>query len=110
MNFQKGWNKTMSEILIGSTSDPNEATVLPETPEQKAKQLPDPSGYRILCAIPEIEDNLNESGISQSLTCLCGMRNSLTTVLFVMSRWAQIVTKTKKDFPPGLGASRVTLF
>jgi hypothetical protein len=56
MNFLKGWNKTMSEILIGSTSDPNEATVLPETLEQKAKQVPDPSGYRIFCGIPEIQD------------------------------------------------------
>jgi hypothetical protein len=29
----------MSEILIGSTSDPNEATVLPETPEKKQNRF-----------------------------------------------------------------------
>ena len=53
----------MNEILIGSNpDDPGEATVLPETAEQKAKQLPDPSGYRILCAIPDIEDKF-DSGI-----------------------------------------------
>jgi len=72
----------MSEILIGSTSDPNEATVLPETPEQKAKQLPDPSGYRILCAIPEIEDSY-ESGILKSHMSL-RHEELLTTVLFVV--------------------------
>jgi hypothetical protein len=60
MNFLKGWNKTMSEILIGSTSDPNETTVLPETPEEKAKQVPDPSGYRIFCGIPEIQDSYDK--------------------------------------------------
>ena len=72
----------MSEILIGSTSDPNEATVLPETPEQKAKQLPDPSGYRILCAIPEIEDSYDNGLIKSELT----MKHEelLTTVLFVV--------------------------
>jgi co-chaperonin GroES (HSP10) len=35
------------------TSDPPES----EIPiEDRATQLPDPSGYRILCAIPEVED------------------------------------------------------
>ena len=42
----------MTELLIGSTTDDvNDVTVLPETDEEKAKQLPKPSGYRILCAI-----------------------------------------------------------
>jgi len=35
-------------------------TVTPKEPEvpveDRAKQLPDPSGYRILCGIPEVED------------------------------------------------------
>jgi co-chaperonin GroES (HSP10) len=50
--------------------------------EQKASQLPKPSGYRILCAIPEVEDTF-ESGIAKSdLT----MKHDelLTTVLFVV--------------------------
>ena len=72
----------MSEILIGSTSDPNEATVLPETPEQKAKQLPDPSGYRILCAIPEIEDSYDNGLIKADTTVK--YEELLTTVLFVI--------------------------
>lgn len=50
--------------------------------EQKASQLPKPSGYRILCAIPEVEDTF-ENGIAKSdLT----MKHDelLTTVLFVV--------------------------
>jgi hypothetical protein len=37
----------MSEILIGSNPDSLEATVLPQTAEEKASQLPEPSGYHI---------------------------------------------------------------
>ena len=88
----------MSEILIGSTSDPNEATVLPETPEQKAKQLPDPSGYRILCAIPEIEDSY-ESGILKSDMSL-RHEELLTTVLFVV-KMVPDCYKDKERFPSG---------
>ena len=46
----------MSELILGSNPDDVTATtVLPETPEEKANQLPEPSGYRILCAIPDAE-------------------------------------------------------
>ena len=88
----------MSEILIGSTSDPNEATVLPETPEQKAKQLPDPSGYRILCAIPEIEDSYDNGLMKSELT----MKHEelLTTVLFVVKMGPDCY-KDKDRFPSG---------
>jgi co-chaperonin GroES (HSP10) len=98
MNFQKGWNKTMSEILIGSTSDPNEATVLPETPEEKAKQVPDPSGYRIFCGIPEIENQFDNGLVKADIT----MRHEemLTTVLFVMKMGPDCY-KDKERFPSG---------
>ena len=88
----------MSEILIGSTSDPNETTVLPETPEEKAKQVPDPSGYRILCAIPEIEDSY-ESGILKSDMSL-RHEELLTTVLFVVKMGPDCYKDTSR-FPSG---------
>lgn len=73
----------MSEILIGTNPDnPDEATVLPETPEQKAKQLPDPSGYRILCGIPKIDEKF-ESGILKA-DITQHHEELLTTVLYVM--------------------------
>ena len=42
--------------------------ILDKAPEEKAKQLPKPSGYRILCAIPEAEETFedSESGIIKS--------------------------------------------
>ena len=88
----------MSEILIGSTSDPNEATVLPETPEQKAKQLPDPSGYRILGAMPEIEDSYDNGLIKSELTMQ--HEELLTTVLFVVKMCPDCY-KDKDRFPSG---------
>ena len=88
----------MSEILIGSTSDPNEATVLPETPDQKVKQLPDPTGYRILCAISEIEDSYDNGLMKSELT----MKHEelLTTVLFVVKMGPDCY-KDKDRFPSG---------
>ena len=88
----------MSEILIGSTSDPNETTVLPETPEEKAKQVPDPSGYRIFCGIPEIQDSY-ESGILKSDMSL-RHEELLTTVLFVVKMGPDCY-KDKDRFPSG---------
>ena len=73
----------MSELLIGTNpDDPNEVTVLPDTDDRKAKQLPDPSGYRILCGIPNIEEQY-ESGIIKSDLTL-QHEELLTTVLFVV--------------------------
>ena len=73
----------MNEILIGTNpDDPGAATVLPETAEQKAKQLPDPSGYRILCAIPEIEDKFDNGIVKADITMQ--HEELLTTVLFVV--------------------------
>ena len=88
----------MSEILIGSTDDPNEATVLPETAEEKAKQVPDPSGYRILCAIPEIEGTY-ESGLLKADTVV-RYEELLTTVLFVVKMGPDCY-KDPTRFPSG---------
>jgi co-chaperonin GroES (HSP10) len=88
----------MSEILIGSTDDPNVATVLPETAEEKAKQVPDPSGYRILCAVPEVEGSY-ESGILKSDMSL-KHEELLTTVLFVVKMGPDCYKDTSR-FPSG---------
>jgi len=88
----------MSELLIGSTDDPNEATVLPQTAEEKARQVPDPSGYRILCGIPQIDDTY-ESGIVKADTTM-HYEELLTTVLFVMKMGPDCY-KDEKRFPSG---------
>jgi co-chaperonin GroES (HSP10) len=50
--------------------------------EEKATQLPKPSGYRILCAIPDIEKEY-ESGLIKADATL-HYEELLTTVLFVV--------------------------
>jgi co-chaperonin GroES (HSP10) len=89
----------MSELLIGTNpDDPNEATVLPDTDDRKAKQLPDPSGYRILCGIPNIEEQY-ESGILKSDLTL-QHEELLTTVLFVVKMGPDCY-KDAARFPSG---------
>ena len=69
--------------------------------EEKAKQLPKPSGYRILCAIPEAEKQFEESeaGLIKADET---MRNeeTLTTVLFVVELGPDCYKDTTK-FPTG---------
>jgi len=89
----------MTELLIGSTTDDvNDITVLPETDEEKAKQLPKPSGYRILCAIPDVE-KAYESGILKTDETV-RFDELLTTVLFVVDLGPDCY-KDKDRFPSG---------
>ena len=86
----------MTELAI-ATED-GEVSTLPDSPERKAKQLPDPSGYRILCAIPEIEEQY-ESGIIKSDMTL-QHEELLTTVLFVVKMGPDCY-KDPSRFPTG---------
>ena len=89
----------MSEILIGTNpDDPDAATVLPETPEEKARQLPDPSGYRILCGIPKIDDTFDSGILKADITQ--HHEEILTTVLFVMKMGPDCY-KDPSRFPSG---------
>ena len=69
--------------------------------EEKAKQLPKPTGYRILCAIPEAEKQFEESEIGL-MKADETMRNeeTLTTVLFVVELGPDCYKDTTK-FPTG---------
>ena len=86
----------MSELAI-ATED-GEVSTLPDTAERKAKQLPDPSGYRILCGIPNIDETY-ESGILKSDMTL-QHEELLTTVLFVIKMGPDCY-KDKERFPSG---------
>jgi co-chaperonin GroES (HSP10) len=72
--------------------------VLNKRSEEKATQLPKPSGYRILCAIPEAEKE-HDGGILKSDET---MRNeeTLTTVLFVIDLGPDCYLD-KAKFPTG---------
>jgi len=86
----------MTELAI-ATED-GEVSVLPDTDDRKAKQLPDPSGYRILCGIPNIDEQY-ESGIIKSDMTL-QHEELLTTVLFVVKMGPDCY-KDAARFPSG---------
>jgi len=66
--------------------------------EKKAAQLPDPKGYRILCAIPEIEDKF-ESGLIKAERTIKD-EELLATVLFVVKMGPDCY-KDESRFPTG---------
>jgi co-chaperonin GroES (HSP10) len=89
----------MSEILLGT--NPNNPEVIGSvtmTAEEKASQLPRPSGYRILCAIPDIEKEY-ESGLIKADETI-HIEEILTTVLFVVELGPDCY-KDPSRFPTG---------
>jgi co-chaperonin GroES (HSP10) len=88
----------MTEILIGTNPDSLDATVLPQDADDKAKQLPEPSGYHMLVAIPEVEDKY-ESGIIKADSTM-HHEEVLSTVFFVVKMGPDCY-KDEKRFPTG---------
>jgi co-chaperonin GroES (HSP10) len=88
----------MSEILL-STGEDAIPTTLPETAEEKAKQLPQPSTYHILCALPEIEKEYGESGLIKANQTM-HFEELLSPVLFV-AKIGPDAFKDEKRFPSG---------
>jgi co-chaperonin GroES (HSP10) len=87
----------MSETLdLGQAVDLT--NLLDKSNEEKATQLPKPSGYRILCAIPEQEKEF-ESGIAKADETM-RIEETLTTVLFVVDLGPDCYTD-KTRFPGG---------
>lgn len=74
------------------------SALMDKSAEEKARQLPIPSGYRILCAIPEAEKEF-ESGILKSDETL-RHDELLTTVLFVVELGPDCY-KDQSRFPSG---------
>lgn len=75
----------MSEILLATNPSSPQVVGMyrPDaTAEEKATQLPHPSGYRILCVVPEIDKEF-ESGLVKSDETI-RLEEILTTVLFVV--------------------------
>ena len=75
--------------------------VLHKKDDEKAKQLPEPKGYKILCAIPEAEKEFEESevGLIKADETM-RIEEVLTTVLFVVALGPDCY-KDEKRFPSG---------
>ena len=74
------------------------SALMDKSSEEKATQLPKPSGYRILCAIPEVEKEY-DSGIIKADTTI-HHEEVLTTVLFVVDMGSDCY-QDKARFPNG---------
>jgi co-chaperonin GroES (HSP10) len=87
---------------MSETLDLNKAVdltqLLDKSNEEKATQLPKPSGYRILCAIPEVEKE-HEGGILKADETV-RIEETLTTVLFVVALGPDCYAD-KDRFPTG---------
>ena len=68
------------------------------TEVEKAAQLPKPTGYHILCAIPEMEDTF-ENGLAKADITIRN-EEALTTVLFVVALGPDCYNDEKR-FPNG---------
>jgi co-chaperonin GroES (HSP10) len=85
-----------SPIDLGKAVDLT--NLLDKSNEEKATQLPKPSGYRILCAIPEQEKEF-QGGIAKADETI-RIEETLTTVLFVVSLGPDCYAD-KARFPSG---------
>lgn len=89
----------MSELLIGQTLDPQgPVSVLPGTAEEKARQVPDPATYHLLCVLPEIDEEYDSGLIKAGQTM--HFEEVLSPVLFVV-KMGPDAYKDAKRFPSG---------
>jgi co-chaperonin GroES (HSP10) len=86
----------MTELAIATES--GEVSTLPQTADEKARQLPEPSGYRILVAIPEIEEKYDSGLLKAGQTV--HYEEVLSTVFFVVKLGPDCY-KDDKRFPNG---------
>jgi co-chaperonin GroES (HSP10) len=87
------------KLILPEHYDTTEAqTASEEATARAAKQLPDPSGYRILCSIPQI-DKAYESGLLKADITVHN-EELLTTVLFVVKLGPDCYAD-KTRFPSG---------
>jgi len=96
----------MSKIVLPQGTKPVDAPVIKVAPaepeaqsaEEKVTQLPTPTGYHILCAVPDVEDTYESGIIKADVT----RKNEeiMTTVLFVVAIGPDAYKDTNK-FPTG---------
>ena len=86
----------MSELLV--SQDGETATTLPATAEEKARQVPDPATYHLLCVLPEIDEQY-ESGLVKAGQTM-HFEEVLSPVLFVVKVGPDAYKDTTR-FPSG---------
>lgn len=87
----------MTELLI-STGENAIPTTLPQTAEEKAKQLPVPATFHLLCALPDIDEKYDNGLLKAGQTM--HFEEVLSPVLFVVAMGPDAY-KDEKRFPSG---------
>lgn len=73
--------------------------LLNKNPEEKAKQVPDPSTYHLLCVLPDIDEEYGDSGLVKASQTM-HYEEVLSPVLFVV-KMGPDAYKDEKRFPSG---------
>jgi co-chaperonin GroES (HSP10) len=79
----------MSDVMVDETRDA----------ARKAKQIPEPTGYHILCMVPKIEDTYGDSELIKASETI-RLEEQATVVLFV-TKMGPEAYKDAKRFPNG---------
>jgi co-chaperonin GroES (HSP10) len=74
--------------------------VLNTNAEEKAKQVPDPATYHLLCMLPKAEEELGESGLLYKTATMMHHEELLSPVLFV-AKMGPDAFQDKTRFPSG---------
>jgi co-chaperonin GroES (HSP10) len=98
MTLCKKWRNLMTEFDIAAV---DLSGILNKSAEDKAKQLPDPKTFHLLCVVPEAMEEYAESeiGIVKSSQAM-HYEEVLTSVLFVVKLGPDCYTDTTR-FPSG---------
>jgi co-chaperonin GroES (HSP10) len=95
----------MSDLILPpgiSMPKPIRATEKPDekaTAEERAKQLPEPVGYKLLCILPDVEETFEGTNIVKADSFMKGEEHG-TTVLFVLKVGPEAYKDATK-FPNG---------
>jgi len=95
LTLHRKLKKTMSELLL---SDGENTTVLPQTDAEKARQVPDPATYHLLCVLPKAEEEY-ESGLAKAGQTM-HFEEVMSPVLFV-AKMGPDCYKDPLRFPSG---------
>ena len=97
----------MSEIILPPgislppTIQPKEEPEQTATPEEKATSLPDPTGWKLLCVVPDVSEKLDGTELDLvKPTSFMKQEEHATTVLFVLKVGPDAYKDTNK-FPTG---------
>lgn len=86
-------------ISLPPTIQPREEPDETASAEQKATQLPDPTGWKLLCVVPDVSQTFENSSIVKADAFL-KQEEHATTVLFVLKVGPDAYKDTAK-FPAG---------